>query len=73
MIDYNEIINPIKNSTRNYPLWWCDAHQWSINADNSGKCVRCDVSVKSSGQLGNTGRCVPHLVKAFSNWKQMET
>jgi len=73
MIDYSKLVYPMPNSTRTYPLWWCDAHQWAINANNSGHCIRCDIRVNSSKEADNIKGCIPHLVRAFGCWKQMET
>lgn len=69
--DYSQIIYPVIGSTREHPLWWCDAHQWAINADNSGVCIRCNIHVNSYRELKHIGGCTPHLVKAFADWKQM--
>lgn len=69
MIDYSEIIWPTKASIHP-PMWWCDAHEWAINADNSGRCIRCKLYVKSHRDIGDV-RCIPRLERAFADWKQM--
>jgi hypothetical protein len=71
-MDYTEILYPDANSVLP-PLWWCDTHEWAINANNSGRCMRCKLYVSSYKQLSDIDGCTPHLVRAFGNWKQMRT
>lgn len=45
------------------------AHDWAINSDNSGKCLRCGLTVKGVTESKNAPRCVPHFESVDSGYK----
>lgn len=50
----------------------CDAHEWAINTDNSGECMRCGIKVGRVAEAKTAKRCTPHYAKQGSGWHKLK-
>ena len=51
----------------------CTAHEWAINADNSGECMRCGLKVSGVEDAKKAPRCKPHWVLKSAGWKKEDS